>query len=294
MRLAITAFAAVVATAVVTLLLPSPELRADWEVEQTRTLEEVLAFAAGAEHRLLVDNVLGSITVSGHDRDDVRMVVRETIRGHAAADLERARREVELAITSAEDGIRIFVDGPFRRADGSIEWRGDLGYEVVYDFELEVPVTLAAVLKTIHQGEIEARRLRGRLEISNVNGGITMEDVAGAGSIRTVNGEVAVSLVESPREGWQFETVNGDVDVGFPADLSADLRFRTFNGEVYTDFDFRPRRLDPPEPEHRDGRTIYRSAGHGVRIAAGNPSHPIPEMAFATLNGNIYIRNHQR
>ncbi len=56
-----------------------------------------------------------------------------------------------------------------------------------------------------------------------------------------------------------------------------------------TDFDYVPLQLPAPEGERRHGRYRVKSCGFGVRIAQGGP-----EFAFATLNGDIYIRNQDR
>lgn len=257
-----------------------------WDVEDERTIEETFTFAAAAGPNLLViDNVSGSIRVTGHDGPEVRLFARETLRARSAGHLERARREAGLEIKAEGDAVYLIVDGPFREPDGGLRWRRDLGYVLHYDFEVRLPHRTRVVLRTVNEGDVEVSGVEGGFDVANVNGAVDLEAVAGHGRARTVNGDVAVRFTRSPDGRCDFKTVNGTVDLAFPGDLAADLRFKTMNGGVYTDFDYTPRAFETPEPERRRGRTVWKSLGFGARIGGGGP-----EMSFETLNGNVYIR----
>jgi hypothetical protein len=260
------------------------------DVEESRTLEEELRFAGpAAENLLVVDNVFGSIRVTAHDADTVRMVAREVVHARSADDLARARDEAGLEVETAGATIRLVVDGPFRTRDRGIQWHGDLGYELFYDFEIQVPRRTRLELRTINDGDVTVHGVEGDFDVSNVNGAIEMKNIAGHGRARTVNGGVELTFTRRPQGDCDFKTVNGDVDVTFPADLAADLRFKTFNGEVYTDFDYVPVAIEQPAPVRRGGRTTWKSLGPGARVGGGGP-----EISFDTLNGNVYIRNVDR
>lgn len=271
-------------------LLAAPASAARRDVEESRTLEEELRFAGpSAANLLVVDNVFGSIRVTAHDGDAVRMVAREVVRARSAADLARARDEAGLAVDAGGATIRLVVDGPFRGREGRINWHGDLGYELHYDFEIQVPRRTRLELRTINDGDVVVDGVEGDFDVANVNGAIEMSRVAGHGKARTVNGGLDVTFTRRPQGECDFATVNGDVDVTFPADLAADLRFKTFNGDVYTEFDYVPVAVARPAPVRRGGSTVWKSLGPGARVGGGGP-----EISFDTLNGNVYIRKPAR
>lgn len=252
--------------------------------------------AAGAARTLLVDNVSGSIEVTGGDSGQVQLVVQRTNRAVTQEELDRAKRDVTLEITQEGGALRLFVDGPFRcrreRRDDCccVSFHGDEDYRVNMDFQLQVPREIAVTLRTVNNGEILLRDVRGRFSVHNVNGGIAIERVAGAGQAHTVNGEIKVAFRENPRADSSFESVNGDIDLHFQPDLSADFRFKTFNGDVYSDFAVTSLPARPMQVERRGRKTIYR----GDKFAGGRVGAGGIEITTETLNGDIRIReNHE-
>ena len=73
----------------------------------------------------------------------------------------------------------------------------------------------------------------------------------------------------------------------FLTPFGADLSFKTLNGEVYTDFPYKHRSLATSAGDRKDGRCVLRKAGNfGITIGNGGP-----EVTFATINGDILVRN---
>jgi hypothetical protein len=257
------------------------------DVVERDTLKRTLKFGdPSADHRLLVDNINGSINVVGYDGDDIQLVAYRKIRAESNDRLAEAKKEVTLDIKEESDGILIYVDGPWRHDDGSVNYRGwdYYGYEVGYDFELKVPDRMRMTLKTVNDGDIGVEKFTGGFEVRNVNGDIDMKEVAGSGRVSTVNGDVAVSFRKNPTDECSFKTVNGKVDVEFPEPVSAALRLKTMNGDVYTDF---PVKHVPEKASFSEkrGKKVYKS-GDSFVVEAGEGG---PELTFDTLNGDIYI-----
>ena len=273
-------------TALLTLCFVSCSLSAG--VIERDTVKRSLKFgSASGSHRVLVDNVNGSINVVGYDGSDVELVACRKINAESDDRMEQAKREVTLDIREESDRILIYVDAPWRRNNGSVNYRGwdHYGYDVAYDFELRVPVKTDFILKTVNSGDIDVRNMTGAFEVRNVNGDVEMKEVAGSGKVSTVNGDVTVSFTKNPSEESSFKTVNGVVDVEFPEPVSASLRLKTMNGEVYTDFPVKHVPRKAAVSEKRNGRKIYRSGDSFVVEAGGGG----PELSFDTLNGDIYL-----
>lgn len=256
------------------------------EVEDTEKTERTFSVASGAVD-VAVDSLSGSIDVEGYQGSEVQLVVERRIRASSPEKVGQAREEERLEISQNGNSIRLFVDGPCRRPDGSIHYRGwrHYGYESTFDFTLRVPQRTAVVLKTVNNGDVTVRNTAGDFDLSNVNGGVRVTGASGSGRAHTVNGRVAVEFASSPQAESYFGSINGDLEVTLPRDLSADLRVTTFNGQVYTDFDVTglPQRAFTTT-KHGD-KTIYRADKFaGFRIGNGGP-----EIQFDTFNGDVRI-----
>lgn len=254
-------------------------------VEHRETIQK----AFPAARKVTVDNVFGSIRVTGYDGSQVEMTANMRARADSEDKLQQARREVSLDITQPAGELRIYVDGPFRCSDGCYHEHGRRGYQVQYDFELRVPRNTDLNLRTVNGGEVAAAGTWGRFDARNVNGGIDIQDVEGGGSAHTVNGAVKVGFRSNPREDSEFKTVNGSIDVWLRPGLSADLAFKTFNGDAYTDFEAVAIPLSHPG-RREGGKFVYRSNREAaIRVGSGGPN-----LRFDTLNGDIRVRNKDR
>jgi hypothetical protein len=191
--------------------------------------------------------------------------------------------------------ISLYVDGPFRDCDcdggengrrrrTGNRWR-DRQYEVRYDFVLKVPRRVGLTLSTVNRGDIKIEGTTGDFEVTNVNGGIEMLDIAGSGRVGTINKDVRIVFRTNPIGPSSFKTLNGDVVVSFQPPLAADLRLKTFNGGMYTDFETTALPTLTPVSERKGGKFVYKSdRSAGVRVGGGGP-----ELRFETLNGDIRI-----
>jgi hypothetical protein len=237
---------------------------------------------------VIVDNLYGGIEVQGADVREVELVARKLIKAKSQEKIAEAKKDVELKVSGSGNTVDIYVDGPFRcqvRDCKGFRWR-DWGYEVHFGFVLRVPRRTDVTLKTVSGGDIAVRGVEGAFDVSNVNGKVSLEDIAGSGEAGTVNGEVRAAFVKAPASGFDFSTVNGEVDLTFPAGLAADFKFKSMHGEAYSDFDVTPLPPQAVKGESQDGRFLYKRDGFtSVRVGKGGP-----EISCHTLNGDIYIR----
>ncbi len=269
-------------------------------LEESRTWREVKTFTAGGGPRVLeVDGFRGSIIATGKSAtatngDAVEIVIHETFTGSTKEEIAEARRLVTLDRKQEGNRVTLYVDGPFRCEkkdcfDGSRDRDRDrVSERATYSFELRVPAGTSIDLSTVF-GDVRVTGTDGPFKVASVMGKVEMTGVRGAGSARSVNSPVKVVFAAHPNGPCKFETVNGGVDVAFRPGLKADLRFKTMNGEVYTDFPYTPRSLATPAGNPRDGRFVLQQSGaFGVAIGGGGP-----ELAFATINGDILVRNQE-
>ena len=256
-------------------------------MEKKEEIRKTLTFQDPSQLKdLQVDNIWGSVEVTGADGDRVELVAHKTIKARNEGRIQKAEEEVKLDITEEKNIIDIYVDGPFRdRNRGRERWH-DPGYEVHYDFEIKVPRKTNIFLKTVTDGDVKVTGIEGEFEVKNVNGKIRMEDVAGSGIAHTVNGEVNVSFTRNPESDCSFKTINGDIEVAFTKNLSADFRLKSRFGDAYSDFQvsYLPAK-QTATAGRKNGKYVYKSHQFiDVRIGSGGP-----EIKMDTLNGDILI-----
>jgi hypothetical protein len=274
----------------------------EYSVKAEETIQKSFAMPAGGQKSLEIDNVFGSIEVTGGSSNEIRMVIEKTIRAESNDSLERAKKEVTLDVDQHEGALRLYVDGPFRchcddccRGNGSSSSdcsgsHESRGYIVEMNFKLQVPSEIDVRVKTVNHGGVKVSNVSGDFSVHNVNGRIEMNSVAGSGTAATVNGPVTVSFRQNPGKNSAFRTINGDVELRFAGGLSADFRLKNFHGGIYTDFPVTALPARAVSEEHRDGKLILRAdRSAGARIGAGGP-----EIQIENLNGDIRIlENHE-
>jgi DUF4097 and DUF4098 domain-containing protein YvlB len=268
-----------------------------YPVKDSERIQRSLTFTGAGPHRLDIDNVTGSIQVAAYDGATVELTVTRSLAASTQERLDAARKEVTLDVKEEPSLISLYVDGPFRDCDcgggrrrrnsnnnNGSRWR-DREYEVRYDFVLRVPRQVGLTLSNVNRGDIKIEGTAGDFEVTNVNGGIEMLDIAGSGRVGTINKDVRVVFRTNPTGPSSFKTLNGDVVVTFQPTLAADLRLKTFNGGMYTDFDTTALPALTPVSERKAGKFVYKAdRSAGVRVGSGGP-----ELRFETLNGDIRI-----
>uniref|UniRef100_Q01Z57 Adhesin domain-containing protein n=1 Tax=Solibacter usitatus (strain Ellin6076) TaxID=234267 RepID=Q01Z57_SOLUE len=256
-----------------------------WKLDEQETIRKTFDVGT-SDRKLLVDNVHGYVHVTGYSGTQIQVTVDKHILADRAEATAEAKRDVKLDMSQQGSFVRLYEDGPFRTSNGDTNYRGEdyYGYRVVLNFDVQVPFDTELVLKTMNHGEIQVKKTTGDYDIHGLNGGIEMEDVAGSGSVNTLNGTVKVTYSKNPTKATQYKTLNGTVDVYFRDGLNADLKFKKLNGGIYTDFDVTavPQSANG---DSRDGKFLYRPNGR----MSGRTGKGGPELSFETLNGSIRL-----
>ena len=93
-----------------------------------------------------------------------------------------------------------------------------------------------AHLQTV-SGDISARGLAGRVKLETVSGEIGLD----GGQVQeletgTVSGDARLTVTPAPHARFAMESMSGDIRLHVPASLSAHLEAETFSGDIHTDF----------------------------------------------------------
>jgi hypothetical protein len=154
-----------------------------------------------------VDLVHGAITVAGHDAP-LHRVRRDADDESAKTDADRAAadREVRLDVVEGPEGATLCASMPYReRCDDPDPWRRGRdrdeqrpGYTVSFDVVAKVPRTTRVVVKTVDGGPLRISDLDGPVDARHGTAAST-PPVGAGGRLRTVNGDVRLTLPTNPR-----------------------------------------------------------------------------------------------
>lgn len=255
---------------------------------KTEVIEKSYAYRPG--QTVVVDNVYGSITVKGHDREVVKLKVHRRSTARNDEMMRQSEKHVMLDITNDADLIEFYVDGPFRRQEDRTHRKSrynERDYKIIFDFELCVPRKATLQIKTVMEGDIAIHGIMGDYEVGHVNGSIDMTGLKGSGEAYSVNGDVHLDFDANPRADCRFGALNGEVRMFFRKGLNADFTLKTFNGEFYTDFALKTGPNKTFNEIKRNGKTVYK-AGHLTRVRAGQGG---PLIQLDGFNGNMFILN---
>jgi hypothetical protein len=265
---------------------------AELSIEEKARLQKNWTITAPAsQSEVKVDNIDGSIEVVGTDGREVEMVADQTIRAESNEKLQKARQEVKLQLGQKENSIEAYVDVPWRcRCGGNNRGWRHYGYKVSYDFHVRVPREVRLYLRNVNGGEIKVRGSSGAFDIENINGGIQLLETGGSGHAYALNGKLTAYFDQNPRAASYFGSLNGDVDLYFRPGLGADFRLKNFNGGIYTDLPVSYLPSPNAQPEHREGKFVYRSNDFfGARVGSGGP-----EIKVEGFNGSIRIHEREK
>ncbi|MGC4038323.1 MAG: hypothetical protein QM764_20335 [Chitinophagaceae bacterium] len=248
--------------------------------------------AASANSVLAVYNIDGSVKVIGYAGDKIIFDVDKKITAKTSDELEKGKKEFQLAIDKDGDTVEAYIAGPFDSRPHH-QWNDNwddrrVRYRYNLEFTIKVPFGMSISISTVNGGKIDVKDVTGNLDLSNVNGSISISGAKGITDAHTVNGDITATYVSVPADQSSYNTVNGDLNVTYPTTLSADMEFQSLNGNFYTDFTevqtlpFKVVKND----EREDGGTVYKlDKNSSFRFGKGGKV-----FRFETLNGNVYIK----
>lgn len=228
----------------------------------------------GAGQSIEIKGINGSIRAEGSSGNQVEVSASKTGRRSLPS-------EVEIRVVEHAGGVTICAvypsADPARPNDcqpGKAGHSNTRDNDVEVNFTVRVPSGVRFRGRTVN-GEIEAQRLGGDVEVSTVNGSINAS-ASGIVEASTVNGSIRASMGSA---NWtselKFNTVNGSITLDLPSGLSTDVRAETLNGDISSDFQMNAQRSEKKFGPRRVTGTI----GGGGR-----------ELVLKTVNGDIHLR----
>lgn len=232
----------------------------------------------GEPGMLKLGAVRGSINVTGYEGNEV--IIRyggETDKGDEREVTERGLRRISsggIGFEAVEDDNEVKISGVSPMRD--------------IHFDISVPHNFSLKLSLVNGDEIIVENVSGEMEISHVNGDVSLVNVGGSAVVNTVNGDLKATFNSvSADRPMAFSNLNGDIDITLPANTKLTAKMKSDWGEIYTDFDMQIDRARQDDVQATDSGVYKVSVNNWIygRINGGGP-----EYLFKSMRGDIYIR----
>jgi hypothetical protein len=160
-----------------------------------------------------------------------------------------------------EDGYRSHGDNNRRDHDN----------DTSVEFTVKLPAGVRLNVSTVNGG-LTVAGATSEVRASTVNGRVSAASSGGPVNASTVNGDIEVRMRELGTGDLEYSTVNGSIEIEVPANLDADLDMRTVNGSLSADFPITLQgRVNP--------RRMRATIGKGGR-----------RIRLETVNGSVELR----
>jgi len=265
--------------------------------EYNKTITKELNFSSKSpENMLVVKNINGPIEVEGYDGSTIKLEAEKTISARRESYVEEGKEEISINVEEVGSRIYVYVETPnndFNTALGKYEnsrnnrWvKQDYRFHIA--FKLKVPRSTSVELATMNDGDIYAKGVQGdEIIVSNLNGAITLDDIAGKTDVNALNRDINITYHKNPNGDSKYHSLNGDVNVTFKEDLNADVSFKSMNGDLYTNYDTTKLRPELVKKKTKNGKGIKynMSSNQAYRIGKGGI-----KLDFNLLNGDATLK----
>ncbi|RIV35382.1 hypothetical protein D2V08_08515 [Flagellimonas lutimaris] len=232
----------------------------------------------GQEGTLKLNQISGSITVTGYEGKDVIVKVFVVEGEETSNKTKNGMKRI------GNSGLNISAE-----EDNNVVAINNEAWNRKTDFDIKVPSNFSLKLGTVNNGDINVQNVSGDMEISNVNGSITLGSVEGAVTANTTNGEVKADFKSVGNiADMAFSSFNGDVEVVFSSSVKANVKAKSDMGDIYTDFDISIVENKPVVDKKQT------SGKYKVKLEQwlkGKINGGGPELLLKTFNGDILIKS---
>jgi len=221
----------------------------------------------------------GSVSIKGSSRRDVLF----TSNSQGGREVLRGRQQVE-----TPPGMRrLTPPAGFGVEERDNEMSVSAGANRQVNLDIEVPMKTRLEVSVVNGG-ITVDGVDSEMEINTVDGGITVTNVGGSVVAHAVDGRISATITRvAPQAPMAFTSLNGDIDVTLPPAVKANLRLRSDQGDVFTDFDVQLTASANAGKTERNGRAVRVDINRSI---SGTVNGGGPDFELRTFDGNVYVR----
>ena len=219
----------------------------------TQEFHQTYALNVGGQ--VALDNINGSVHITGWDRNEVKVDAVKYARS------KERLGEAKIVIDASKDYISIRTEYPDHNLTFSDDWDNPASVE----YTLSVPRNARLDEIKLINGSLDVQGIAGEVRASCINGHLKASGLGGPVKLSTINNRVEVQFDRLGTSPLELTSVNGDVLLTLPSDSKAELEASTVHGGISNDFGLRVR-------NHRIvGHDLHGElAGGGARIKLSN------------------------
>lgn len=226
-----------------------------------QTQEFHQTYSLNSNGRLSLENINGSVTISGWDKNQVEV---DAVKTAPSSDM---LNKIQIRVESSPDSIHIHTEYPHGVFSHSGNWR--------VDYTIKAPRHANLEKINLVNGSIDVDNFSGDVRVSSVNGRVKARDLSGEAHLSTVNGPVD-ALFANPdiAKPVSVNSVNGPIALTLPPDVHTGVSAHTVNGNIHNDFGL---------------QVTGHFVGHNLQgsIGGGGSAH----IDLSDVNGAIAIRS---
>jgi hypothetical protein len=253
-----------------------------------------------------VDNLSGSVTIAGWDRDEIH-ITGTLGKGAERLDIGGDRKRIDIRVVIPEgskhvEESRLDIHVP---SNASIEASTVSADVLVSDVRGRLDVSTVsgnvglsgepreASVKSVSgsvdleaaspdlevesvSGEITITKARGDVHVNTVSGGVRLEEsITEEIAINSFSGDVHVDTDPTDRASCRIDNHSGDVTILLPSSVDAEFDVDTFSGDITSDFGTE----GMSSSEHGPGHELHLVTGSGGA-----------KIEVATFSGDVVFR----
>jgi hypothetical protein len=222
-------------------------------------------YALAADGRVELENINGDVHISTWDRNEIKVDAVKY------AGTKERLDEARIEVNSGKDSISIKTQYPDH--DHTFNW-GSRNNPAGVEYTLTVPRSARLDELSLVNGGLDIKDVAGEVHASCVNGRLEAHNLSGRAELSTVNGRLNVTFGEMPTSSIKLESVNGGLDLTIPSDARGEIEASTVNGRIENDFG-----LHVNHPHYGPGHSLRGELGSGGA-----------HIKLENVNGHIEIR----
>jgi hypothetical protein len=214
-------------------------------------------YSLNSNGRVAIQNLYGDVRITAWDRDEVLVQAIKRSRD------PRQLKDAQIIVDSSSDSlsIRTLYSGADAEHPASVEYR------------ITVPRTASLDNVKLINGGLSINGVAGSVKASSINGSIKADKLEGQAELSTVNGQLEANFDRVGRaNSISLTSVNGPIRISIPASTGAHLSAHNLSGGIDSDF----------------GRVWRASSGHRLRTVVNRGG---AQIHLNNVNGGISIRS---
>jgi DUF4097 and DUF4098 domain-containing protein YvlB len=210
----------------------------EWNAKASRT--ETFN-ASGDLKSLAVETVNGRVEIVAGTT--FRADVEVTAWGATDSEAKKNLGEIKVRFENENGALSLFTEEPGVRVRRSghgwdVRGRGEDRRRSETKYRVTVPAGMAVNVSAVNGG-VSMTGVSAPVDLTTVNGKITLEGGRGDAKLNTVNGAIAASFTDLPKgANLDLRTVNGGIALTLPAKAGFRFEGHTMSGEILSSFAF--------------------------------------------------------